>query len=181
MKKFNNLIVLGPLLYAIHHFEEHEVFNFIEWKLKYFNHSAAALSTEAILSILVCVIVGFVFLHLVKNNKASAYIILYILFAIQIINAVFHIFFSLYFNDFSPGLITSILVYLPGNYLIVRAAFQEGYLKSYAEYGLIALLGTATFVLFEIYGPLVIVLSIISSLLYFVWFNKRPVDKGELS
>ena len=41
MKKFNNLIVLGPLLYAVHHFEEHVVFNFIEWKLKYFNHSAA--------------------------------------------------------------------------------------------------------------------------------------------
>ena len=179
MKKFNNLIVLGPLLYAIHHFEEHIIFNFIEWKLKYFNHSAAALSTEAILSILVFVIVGFVFLHLVKNNKASAYIILYILFAIQIINAVFHIFFSLYFNDFSPGLITSILVYLPGNYLIVRAAFQEGYLKSSTEYGFIALLGTATFILFEIYGPLVIVLSIISSLLYFVWFNKRLVAKGQ--
>ena len=173
MKKFNNLIVLGPLLYAVHHFEEHVVFNFIEWKLKYFNHSAAALSTEAILSILVCVIVGFVFLHLVKNNKASAYIILYILFAIQIINAIFHIFFSLYFNDFSPGAITAVLVYLPGNYLIVRAAFREGHLKSYAEYGFIALLGTANFVLFEIYGPLVIVLSLISSLLYFVWFNKR--------
>ena len=71
MKKFNNLIVLGPLLYAIHHFEEHIIFNFIEWKLKYFNHSAAALSTEAILSILVFVIVGFVFLHLVKNNLLS--------------------------------------------------------------------------------------------------------------
>ena len=173
MKKFNNLIVLGPLLYAVHHFEEHVVFNFIEWKLKYFNHSAAALSTEAILSILVCVIAGFVFLHLVKNNKASAYIILYILFAIQIINAIYHIFFSLYFNDFSPGAITAVLVYLPGNYLIVRAAFRERHLKSYVEYGFIALLGTATFVLFEIYGPLVIVLSIISSLLYFVWFNKR--------
>ena len=181
MKKFNNLIVLGPLLYAVHHFEEHVVFNFIEWKLKYFNHSAAALSTEAILSILVCVIVGFVFLHLVKTNKASAYIVLYILFAIQIINAIFHIFFSLYFNDFSPGTITAVLVYLPGNYLIVRAAFREGYLKSYSEYGFIALLGTTTFVLFEIYGPLVIVLSIISSFLYFFWFNKRLVDKGELS
>ena len=181
MKKFNNLIVLGPLLYAIHHFEEHIVFNFIEWKLKYFNHSAAALSTEAILSILVCVIVGFVLLHLVKTNKASAYIVLYILFAIQIINAIFHIFFSLYFNDFSPGTITAVLVYLPGNYLIVRAAFREGYLKSYSEYGFIALLGTTTFVLFEIYGPLVIVLSIISSFLYFFWFNKRLVDKGELS
>ena len=181
MKKFNNLIVLGPLLYAIHHFEEHVVFNFIEWKLKYFYHSAAALSTEAILSILVCVIAVFVFLHLVKNNRASAYVILYILFAIQVINAFFHIFFSVYFNDFSPGVITAVLVYLPGNYLIVRAAYREGYLKSYAEYGYIALLGTVTFVLFEIYGPLVIVLSIISSLLYFVWFNKRLSDKGELS
>ena len=176
MKKFNNLIVLGPLLYAIHHFEEHVVFNFIEWKLKYFNHSAAALSTEAILSILVCVIVVFIFLHLVKNNRASAYVVLYILFAIQIINAFFHIFFSLYFNDFSPGAITSVLVYLPGNFLIVRAAFQEGYLNSYSEYGLIALLGTATFVLFEIYGPLVIVLSFICSLLYLSWFNRRHAE-----
>ena len=176
MKKFNNLIVLGPLLYAIHHFEEHVVFNFIEWKLKYFNHSAAALSTEAILSILVCVIVVFIFLHLVKNNRASAYVILYILFAIQIINAFFHIFFSLYFNDFSPGAITSVLVYLPGNFLIVRAAFHEGYLNSYSEYGLIALLGTATFVLFEIYGPLVIVLSFICSLLYLSWFNRRHAE-----
>ena len=176
MKKFNNLIVLGPLLYANHHFEEHVVFNFIEWKLKYFNHSAAALSTEAILSILVCVIVVFIFLHLVKNNRASAYVILYILFAIQIINAFFHIFFSLYFNDFSPGAITSVLVYLPGNFLIVRAAFHEGYLNSYSEYGLIALLGTATFVLFEIYGPLVIVLSFICSLLYLSWFNRRHAE-----
>jgi len=113
---------------------------------------------------------------LVKNNRASAYVILYILFAIQIINAFFHIFFSLYFNDFSPGAITSVLVYLPGNFLIVRAAFQEGYLNSYAEYGLIALLGTATFILFEIYGPLVIVLSFICSLLYLACFNIRHAE-----
>ena len=149
------------------------VFNFLEWKLKYFYHSAAALSTEAILSILVCVLIGFVLLHLVKNNKASAYVILYVLFTIEIINALFHIFFSLYYSDFSPGTITAVLVYLPGNYLIVRAAFQEGYLKSYIEYGYIALLGTTTFVLFEIYGPVIIGLSIICSLLYFAWSNRR--------
>ena len=50
MDKFKNLIVLGPLIYAIHHLEEHTIFNFIEWKLQYFYHSAAALSTEAILA-----------------------------------------------------------------------------------------------------------------------------------
>ena len=95
MDKFKNLIVLGPLIYAIHHFEEHTIFNFIEWKLQYFHHSAAALSTEAILSILVCVLVVFALLHLAKDNKASAYVILYVLFTIEVINAFFHIFFRI--------------------------------------------------------------------------------------
>jgi hypothetical protein len=160
-------------VYAVHHFEEHVIFNFIEWKLQYFEHSAAALSTEAILSILVCILVAFALLHLVKNNRASAYIILYILFAIQIINAIYHIFFSLYFSDFSPGTITAVLLYLPVNYLIVRAAFKEGFLKSYMEYACIALLGTATFILFELYGPVVIGISIVSSLMYYIWFSNR--------
>ena len=173
MHLFKNLIVLGPLVYAVHHFEEHVIFNFIGWKLQYFEHSAAALSTEAILSILVCILVMFALLHLVKNNRASAHVILYVLFSIQIINAIYHIFFSLYFSDFSPGTITAVLFYLPVNFLIVRAAFREGFLKSYMEYFYIALLGTITFVLFEVYGPLVIGLSIISSLVYFAWLNNR--------
>ncbi len=175
MKQFKNLIVLSPLIYAIHHFEEHVIFNFIEWKLKYFYHSAAALPTEAILSILVCIFVVFTFLHLVKNNRASAYVILYILFTIQVINAFFHIFFSLYYGDFSPGTITAVLLYLPANFLIVHAAFKEGWLKTYSEYLVIAFLGTVTFVLFEIYGPIVIALSIIASLIYFTWANNKLI------
>ena len=175
MNQFKNLIVLSPLVYAVHHFEEHVIFNFIEWKLKYFYHSAAALSTEAILSILICIFVIFTLLHLVKNNRASAYIILYILFAIQVINAFFHIFFSLYYVDFSPGTITAILFYLPANFFIVRAAFKEGWLQSYSEYVVIAFLGTITFVLFEIYGPIVIVLSMIASFFYYVWAKNKYI------
>ena len=175
MNQFKNLIVLSPLVYAVHHFEEHVIFNFIEWKLKYFYHSAAALSTEAILSILICIFVIFTLLHLVKNNRASAYIILYILFAIQVINAFFHIFFSLYYSDFSPGTITAILFYLPANFFIVRAAFKEGWLQSYSEYVVIAFLGTITFVLFEIYGPIVIVLSMIASLFYYAWAKNKYI------
>ena len=169
MDQFKNLIVLGPLIYAIHHFEEHIIFNFIEWKLQYFQHSAAALSTEAILSILTCILVVFALLHLVKNNRASAHVILFILFAIQVINAFYHIFFS----DFSPGVITAALLYLPVNFLIVQAAFKEGFLKSYFEFGCIAFLGTTTFILFEIFGPIIIVVAIIFSLIYFIWCNKQ--------
>ena len=173
MDQFKNLIILGPLIYAIHHFEEHIIFNFTEWKLQYFQHSAAALSTEAILSILTCILVVFALLHLVKNNRASAHVILFILFAIQIINAFYHIFFSIYFSDFSPGVITAALLYLPVNFLIVQAAFKEGFLKSYFEFGCIAFLGTTTFILFEIFGPIIIVVAIIFSLIYFIWCNKQ--------
>lgn len=175
MDKFKNLIVLGPLIYAIHHFEEHIIFNFIEWKLQYFQHSAAALSTEAILSILTCILVIFVLIHLVKNNRASAHIVLFILFAIQVVNAFYHILFSFYFSDFSPGTFTAVLLYLPVNFLIVQAAFKEGHLKSYIEYFVVAILGTVTFILFEIFGPIIIGLAIIFCVFYFFWHNNKLV------
>ena len=124
---------------------------------------------------LICIFVIFTFLHLVKNNRASAYIILYILFTIQVVNAFFHIFFSFYYSDFSPGTITAVLFYLPANFFIVRAAFKEGWLKSYSEYVVIAFLGTITFALFEIYGPIVIVLSMIASLFYYVWAENKLI------
>ena len=141
--------------------------------MQYFHHSAAALSTEAILSILTCILVMFAFLHLVKNNRASAHVILFLLFAIQVINAFYHIFFSFYFADFSPGAITSVLLYLPVNFLIFQAAFKEGYIKSFFEFGCIAFLGTIAFILFEIFGPIIIISAVIFSLIYFVWSNKR--------
>jgi hypothetical protein len=62
---------------------------------------------------------------------------------------------------------------LPVNFFIVRTAFKEGWLKTYSEYAVIAFLGTITFVLFEIYGPIVIVLSVIASFGYYVWANKK--------
>ena len=116
---------------------------------------------------------SFADVHLVKNNKASAQVVMFMFFAIQVVNAFYHIFFSFYFSDFSPGTVTAFLLYLPVNFLIVQAAFKEGLLKSYFEYGCIALLGTATFVLFEIFGPIIIGLAIIFSLIYFFWFNNK--------
>ena len=175
MNKFKNLIVLGPLVYVAHHFEEHIIFNFIEWKLQYFKHSSAPLSTEVILSILICILIIFALLHLIKKNRASGHLVLFILFAIQVVNAFYHIFFRFYFSDFSPGTITAALLYLPVNFLIVQAAFKEGFLRSYFEYGCISVLGTVTFILFEIFGPIIIGLSIIFSLVYFFWFNNKLV------
>ena len=93
MDKFKNLIVLGPLIYAIHHFEEHIFFNFREWRLKYFSDNNS-ISTETILIILSSLLLIFIFFYLIKNNRASAHLILFFLMTTQVVNAFFHIFFS---------------------------------------------------------------------------------------
>jgi len=71
VKKFKNLIVLGPLIYALHHFEEHIVFNFREWRLRYFLDNNPS-STEEILVTLISLILLSIIIHLIKNNRGSA-------------------------------------------------------------------------------------------------------------
>ena len=171
MNKFKNLIVLGPLIYAIHPFEEHVIFNFREWRLSYFSDNNS-ITTEAILIILISQLLIFIFVHLIKNNRGSAHLVLFFLMTTQVINAFFHVFFSFYFNDFSPGAITAVLLYLPVNYFIIRAALQEGYIKSYVELLILFLSGIATFTLFEMIGPKVLGYALILMPVYYIIINK---------
>jgi len=171
LNKFKNLIVLGPLIYAIHHFEEHVIFNFREWRLSYFSDNNS-ITTEAILIILISQLLIFIFVHLIKNNRGSAHLVLFFLMTTQVINAFFHVFFSFYFNDFSPGAITAVLLYLPVNYFIIRAALQEGYIKSYVELLILFLSGITTFTLFEMIGPKVLGYALILMPVYYIIINK---------
>ena len=171
MNKFKNLIVLGPLIYAIHHFEEHVIFNFRQWRLSYFSDNNS-ITTEAILIILISQLLIFIFVHLIKNNRGSAHLVLFFLMTTQVINAFFHMFFSFYFNDFSPGAITAVLLYLPVNYFIIRAAFQEGYIKSYVELLILFLSGITTFTLFEMMGPQILGYTLILMPIYYITINK---------
>tara|TARA_B100000902_G_scaffold86328_1_gene90491 strand:+ start:124 stop:645 length:522 start_codon:yes stop_codon:yes gene_type:complete len=165
------VIVLAPLIYAIHHFEEHIIFNFREWRLTYFSDNNA-ISTEEVLIRLISILLILVFVHLIKNNRGSAHIVLFFLMATQVVNAFFHIFFSIYFADFSPGTITAILLYLPINYLIVQAAFKEGFLQSYLELLILFIAGIFTFTMFEVIGPEVIGYSLLLTPFYYLLVNK---------
>ena len=171
MREFKNLIVLGPLIYALHHFEEHILFNFREWRLTYFPDNNP-LPTEEVLVRLIALLLIFVFVHLIKNNRGSAHIVLFFLMTTQVVNAFFHIFYSFYFYDFSPGAITAAILYLPINFLIIRAAYREGYLRGYIELFLLFVGGVITFALFELIGPKVIAFSVLLTPLYYVLINR---------
>jgi hypothetical protein len=171
MNEFRNLIVLGPLIYVLHHFEEHVIFNFREWRLAHFADNNP-IPTEEVLIRLMALLLIFVFVHLIKNNRGSAHIVLFFLMTTQVVNAFFHIFFSFYFYDFSPGSITAALLYLPINFLIIRSAFNENFLRSYKELFLLFGAGASTFALFELIGPEVIAYSVLLTPLYYIIMNK---------
>ena len=179
MKKFSNLIVLGPLIYVIHHFEEHIIFNFREWRLNYFPDNNP-ISTEEILIRLSAFLLIVIFIHIIKRNRASAHIVLFFLMTTQVINAFFHVFFSFYFYDFSPGAITAVLLYLPINYLIFKAALDEGLLGSLKEIGYLFVIGASTFALFEVIGPKILLISIFFAAVYYFVFNKYDSNKSLL-
>jgi len=177
VKEFKNLIVLAPLIYVIHHFEEHIIFDFREWRLSYFSDNNPV-STEEILMRLTTILLITIFVHLVKNNRGSAHIVLFFLMTTQVVNAFFHVFFSFYFYDFSPGSITGVLLYLPVNYLIFLAAFDEGYIRNLKELSYFFIAGASAFTLFELIGPEVIAFSLLLAPFYYVVINKMERNKS---
>ena len=98
-----------------------------------------------------------------------ALIAIFFLMGSQVVNAVFHVFFSFYYSDFSPGAITATLLYLPLNYFIIKAAFNESFLRNKIEVILLFLLGCATFTLFEMFGPIVLAISTLFCTFYYVY------------
>ncbi len=159
------------MAYTLHHFEEHIIFNFREWRLNYFLDNNS-LSTEEVLLRLISLLLIVIIIHAIKNNRGSAHIVIFFLMTTQVVNALFHIFFSFYFLDFSPGAITAVALYLPVNYLVFRAAFNEGYLRGTTELFLLFLAGLLTFTLFELIGPMVIGYSIIFMPIYYKLINR---------
>ena len=161
---FSTALLLAPLVYAIHHAEEHLFLNFRAWRLKYFPDNNA-LSTEAILAIIVSFGLVYIILHASVRTKVSAWMALTFLMATQVHNAIFHLGATIAFRDFSPGLITAILLYLPVNLLIARSALQEEWVSP-RQLGVIFIAGGILFWAFEFVGPPVL---LVATLATWIW------------
>jgi len=151
-------LLLAPLAYAIHHGEEHLIFNFRAWRLRYFADNNV-LGTEAVLVILVSVSMVYLLLHATIRNRVSAWMALVFLMATQVHNAIFHLGGTLVFRDFSPGLITAMLLYVPVNVLIMRSALAEGWVSGRTLW-ILFVAGGALFWGFEIIGPPVLLAGV---------------------
>ncbi|MFN7323959.1 MAG: HXXEE domain-containing protein [Sphingomonadales bacterium] len=161
---FSTALLLAPLVYAIHHAEEHLLFNFRAWRLRYFEDNNA-LSTEAVLVVLMSVSMVYLLLHATIRTKVTVWVAITFLMATQVHNAIFHLGATIVFRDFSPGLITAMVLYLPANWLIAHAALKEDWVSP-RQLGVIFVAGGILFWAFEFVGPPVL---LVATLATWIW------------
>ena len=174
---FNTALLMAPLAYAIQHGEEHLLFNFRAWRLRYFADNNA-LSTEAVLLVLMAVSLVYLLLQATLRTSVTAWVTVMFLSATQVHNAFFHLGGTLWFRDFSPGLITAITLYLPVNYVIFRAALSERLLTR-QQLVIAFFAGGLLFWAFELIGPPVLLAGTLAT---WAWAltTARPSDPKEV-
>lgn len=94
----------------------------------------------------------FLVLHGIFRNRASAWTVLVFLMATQVVNAVFHLGGTILTQHYSPGTLTGLVLYLPVNFLIARAAIREGWV-GWPVLLAMFVIGAGIFAAFEMLGP----------------------------
>jgi len=114
----------------------------------------------------------YIILHFIIENKASARSVILFLMGTQVNNMIFHTGGTIVFQDFSPGLITAILLYIPVNIFIAQKALQEGWISK-RSLTVLFLLGGLLFWLFEQFGPFPMVIVLLTSYLWITYETFR--------
>ena len=168
---FKISLLFSPLAYVFHHCEESIIFNFRAWRSLYFPDNKLP-STELMLVILMAISLVYIILHFIVQNRASAQSVIIFLMTTQVNNMIFHTGGTIVFQDFSPGLITAILLYIPVNIFIAQKALQEGWISK-RSLTVLFLLGGLLFWLFEQFGPFPMVAVLLTSYLWITYETIR--------
>ena len=94
------------------------------------------------------------------------------LMATQVNNMIFHTGGTIVFQDFSPGLITAVLLYIPVNIIIVGKALQDGWISKHSLIVLF-LLGCLMFWSFVKLGLFLMVTMLVISYLWIAYETYR--------
>ena len=171
---FETSLLLAPLAYALHHIEEHIFLNFREWRTQYFPDNNQ-IPTEAVVCLLMAATLTYLILHASRRTHASAWAVLIFLMATQVHNVLFHVGGTLVFQDYSPGTLTAVLLYIPVNVLILRKAIEEGWVNAKSATTLF-FVGGAMFWSAEIFGPPLFIGAIVAT---WIWVGVSRTGSPE--
>lgn len=127
---------------ALHEVEE---WNILNWEQRNFANLPAKTNTSVRTFLVFLTLFGFLWTALAawpNNLKFAAYMIL-ALAAGAFLNTLQHLFYTMYFRQYAPGVITSVVLYLPiSGYLVAKAIAENlvpvGYVVGL---GILAILG----------------------------------------
>ena len=167
---FRKAIWLAPLAYIIHQIEE-TVFGFTIWREKYF-HASQTLPIPVFFAILMAVYLAYIIIHNLWSNRVTAWFVLAAILAMQFHNGIYHLGGTLYFGEYSPGLVTGLIIYIPLNCLFLYKAYQEELINKTS--GILALIYAGVlFWSFEFLGNMVVFVNIIISAIIFIAYYMK--------
>jgi len=161
---FQSSLLFSAISYPLHHLEEHMLGNFRPWKETYFPHNNK-LPTEAVVCILMTAALIVTILFNIKRTKRAAQLCIFFIMTTQVTNALFHVFFGLYFWHYSPGTVTAVLLYWGVNAFVMQRALDEGWVDKQTM-AVLSAAGAFVFFMFELVGPVVIPISLSAGVAY---------------
>jgi hypothetical protein len=122
---FLTAIWLLPIALAFHEAEE---WNILPWYRRNFVNLPPKTNTSVRTFLVFFTLFGFLWTALAaltKNPKIAAFLFLPFV-AGAFFNAIQHLFYTLYFRQYAPGVVTSVMLYIPlSGYLITRAIAEN--------------------------------------------------------
>ncbi|UCD01927.1 MAG: HXXEE domain-containing protein [Promethearchaeota archaeon] len=173
---YKRAVWLAPLFYLLHIIEE-AVFGFHIFMNKYRGWNTNMLQFLIMNAIIMIVYLILIIIVTIYPNRVTVFFQLTGLLAAQFFNAFFHLYWTILFGEYCPGLITGIVLYIPFNICLVWIAYKEEYITKTSGVVLFVL-GATLMILFSIEGLAVLVLfgslitAIIIVLLYYIKTRK---------
>ena len=172
--KFKKILFLGPVAYIIHQIEE-TLFQFPSWRERNLGFSQT-LPIPLFFSILMAVYLLYIMIHYFWSNKATAWVVLTTILAMQFHNGIYHLVGTIVFTEYSPGLITGLIIYIPLSCLLFYKAYKEELINKTS--GIFALIYSGIlFWSFEFLGNIIVFIAfIVSAIILIVYYFKFRLD-----
>lgn len=124
---FTSVLWLFPLAFGLHEAEE---WNITRWEHRHFvSMPRTATDKSARTWIVFISIVGFAWCAVATlpgNPMVAAFVFLPAI-ALVLLNAFQHVYWLLYFRQYAPGIVTSIVLLIPTGFYLAARAVQQGY------------------------------------------------------
>jgi hypothetical protein len=171
---FKKAIFLGPVAYVIHQIEE-SVLGFPLWREEHL-HLSQNLPIPLFFGILMAVYLLYILIHYFWSNEASAWVVLTAILAMQFHNGIYHFVGTIVFADYSPGLVTGLIIYVPISCFLFYKAYKEELINKTS--GILALIYSGIlFWSFEFLGNIIVLLAFITSaIILIVYYFKFQGD-----